>query len=231
MPDTADCLQRIASGRWFQHLPAELREALGQAAIVRRLPAGQRLFARGDAPCGLYCVVEGRMRVGAVGASGKEALLALVEAPNWFGEICLFDGQPRTHDAYAEGPTTLLQVPLPALHALLAEKPQYWRDFALLMSHKLRLAFTVLEEQALLPAAQRLARRRLMLAASYGEAQASQRELHLPQEQLAAMLGLSRQTTNHLLKELEARGVLRLSYAGIEILDAHGLRLAAGEEA
>jgi CRP-like cAMP-binding protein len=70
-----------------------------------------------------------------------------------------------------------------------------------------------------------------MLAASYGEAQASQRELHLPQEQLAAMLGLSRQTTNHLLKELEARGVLRLSYAGIEILDAHGLRLAAGEEA
>ncbi|AMO79360.1 cAMP-binding domain of CRP or a regulatory subunit of cAMP-dependent protein kinases [Pseudomonas citronellolis] len=231
MPDTADCLQRIASGRWFQHLPAELREALGQAAIVRRLPAGQRLFARGDAPCGLYCVVEGRMRVGAVGASGKEALLALVEAPNWFGEICLFDGQPRTHDAYAEGPTTLLQVPLPALHALLAEKPQYWRDFALLMSHKLRLAFTVLEEQALLPAAQRLARRLLMLAASYGEAQASQRELHLPQEQLAAMLGLSRQTTNHLLKELEARGVLRLSYAGIEILDAHGLRLAAGEEA
>ncbi|MBB1608632.1 MULTISPECIES: Crp/Fnr family transcriptional regulator [unclassified Pseudomonas] len=231
MPDTADCLQRIASGRWFQHLPAELREALGQAAIVRRLPAGQRLFARGDAPCGLYCVVEGRMRVGAVGASGKEALLALVEAPNWFGEICLFDGQPRTHDAYAEGPTTLLQVPLPALHALLAEKPQYWRDFALLMSHKLRLAFTVLEEQALLPAAQRLARRLLMLAASYGEAQASQRELHLPQEQLAAMLGLSRQTTNHLLKELEARGVLRLSYAGIEILDVHGLRLAAGEEA
>ena len=231
MPDTADCLQRIASGRWFQHLPAELREALGQAAIVRRLPAGQRLFARGDAPCGLYCVVEGRMRVGAVGASGKEALLALVEAPNWFGEICLFDGQPRTHDAYAEGPTTLLQVPLPALQALLAEKPQYWRDFALLMSHKLRLAFTVLEEQALLPAAQRLARRLLMLAASYGEAQASQRELHLPQEQLAAMLGLSRQTTNHLLKELEARGVLRLSYAGIEILDAHGLRLAAGEEA
>lgn len=231
MPDTADCLQRIASGRWFQHLPAELREALGQAAIVRRLPAGQRLFARGDAPCGLYCVVEGRMRVGAVGASGKEALLALVEAPNWFGEICLFDGQPRTHDAYAEGPTTLLQVPLPALHALLAEKPQYWRDFALLMSHKLRLAFTVLEEQALLPAAQRLARRLLMLAASYGEAQASQRELHLPQEQLAAMLGLSRQTTNHLLKELEARGVLRLSYAGIEILDAHGLRLAAGVEA
>lgn len=231
MPDTADCLQRIASGRWFHGLPAELREALGQAAIVRRLPAGQRLFARGDAPCGLYCVVEGRMRVGAVGASGKEALLALVEAPNWFGEICLFDGQPRTHDAYAEGPTTLLQVPLPALQALLAEKPQYWRDFALLMSHKLRLAFTVLEEQALLPAAQRLARRLLMLAASYGEAQASQRELHLPQEQLAAMLGLSRQTTNHLLKELEARGVLRLSYAGIEILDAHGLRLAAGEEA
>jgi len=231
MSETSACLQRIASGRWFQALPGELREALGRAAVVRQLPAGQRLFARGDAPCGLYCVVEGQMRIGAVGASGKEALLALVEAPNWFGEICLFDGQPRTHDAYAEGPTTLLQVPMPALRALLDQHPEYWRDFALLMSHKLRMTFAVLEELALLPAATRLARRLLMLAESYGETGASQRELHLPQEQLAAMLGLSRQTTNHILKDLESRGVLRLSYGGIEILDYPGLRGAAQAEA
>jgi CRP-like cAMP-binding protein len=227
MSDSAACLQRISSGRWFQSLPAELRDALGRSAQVRRLPAGQRLFARGDAPCGLYCVVEGRMRVGAVAASGKEALLALVEAPNWFGEISLFDGQPRTHDAFAEKPTTLLQVPMGALQSLLARHPEYWRDFALLMSHKLRMAFAMLEEQALLPAAPRLARRLLMLAGGYGAGDACQRSLQLPQEQLAAMLALSRQTTNHILKELEARGILRLSYGGIEILDYPGLCDAA----
>lgn len=231
MSETAACLHRIASGRWFQGLPQDLREALGHAAVVRRLPAGQRLFGRGDAPCGLYAVVEGRMRIGAVGASGKEALLALVDAPNWFGEICLFDGQPRTHDAYAEGPTTLLQVPLPALRELLERRPEYWRDFALLMSHKLRMTFAVLEEQALLPTTARLARRLLMLAGSYGEGGACQRRLHLPQEQLAAMLGLSRQTTNHILKDLESRGLLRLSYGNIELLDPPGLLDAARAEA
>ncbi|KAF1061364.1 MAG: CRP-like cAMP-activated global transcriptional regulator [Pseudomonas citronellolis] len=194
---------------------------------MRRLPAGQRLFIRGDAPCGLYGVVEGMMRISVVGENGKEALLALVEPPNWFGEICLFDGQPRTHDAYAEKPTVLLQVPMAELHALLEAHPQYWRDFALLMSHKLRMAFSLLEEQALLPAAQRLARRLLLIAEGYGGVEVSRSELNLPQEQLAAMLSLSRQTTNHLLKELEARGILRLSYSHIELLDIPGLRLAA----
>jgi CRP-like cAMP-binding protein len=227
MTDAKPYLACLQDGRWFQTLPAGLRQALCDAAVVRRLPAGQRLFARGDAPCGLYCVVEGAMRVSVVGETGKEALLALVEAPNWFGEICLFDGQPRTHDAYAEGATVLLQVPLAPLQALLAQHPEYWRDFALLMSHKLRITFAVLEELSLLPAAPRLARRLLMIAEGYGESATAKRELHLPQEQLAAMLSLSRQTTNQILKELEAHGIVRLSYGGIEILDRERLRLAA----
>lgn len=227
MTDANPYLLRLVEGRWFQALPDSLRQALCGAAVVRRLPAGQRLFARGDAPCGLYCVVEGAMRISVVGENGKEALLALVEPPNWFGEICLFDGQPRTHDAFAEGATTLLQVPQVPLQAMLTQHPEYWRDFALLMSHKLRITFAVLEELSLLPAAPRLARRLLMIAEGYGESSTCKRELHLPQEQLAAMLSLSRQTTNQILKDLEAQGILRLSYGGIEILDRDRLRDAA----
>ncbi|MCF3994484.1 Crp/Fnr family transcriptional regulator, partial [Pseudomonas aeruginosa] len=141
------------------------------------------------------------------------------------GEIALFDGQARTHDAYAEGHTQLLQVPQAALLELLRREPHYWRDMALLMSHKLRLAFIALEEMALLPAAQRLARRLLMLAEGYDNSR-SRQVLHLPQEQLALMLSLSRQTTNQILKDLEAQGILQLSYGGIEILDLAGLRAA-----
>ena len=51
-------------------------------------------------------MVEGAIRISAVSENGKEALLILVEAPHWFGEIALFDGQARTHDAYAEGHTS-----------------------------------------------------------------------------------------------------------------------------
>lgn len=214
----------LLSGHWFSHLPAELQDALLAAADVRRLEPGQRLFSRGDKPCGLYAVVAGSMRIGASSAEGKEALLMLIEPPYWFGEISLFDGQPRTHDAYADGACTLLNVPQAALLSLLDRQPQHWRDFALLLSQKLRLAFIALEEMSLLPAAPRLARRLVMIAEGYGEVSGERRTLHLAQEQLALMLAISRQTTNQILKDLEAQGILRLTYGEIEILDLARLR-------
>ncbi|MBS7691225.1 Crp/Fnr family transcriptional regulator, partial [Pseudomonas lalucatii] len=134
----------LRRGHWFAALPEALQQALLASARVQHLEAGQRLFRRGDPPSGLYAVLEGAMRVGAVSPDGKEALLTLVEAPYWFGEISLFDGQPRTHDAFAECPSTLLLVPQAELLALLERQPRYWRDFALLMSQKLRLAFIAL---------------------------------------------------------------------------------------
>lgn len=217
----------LETGQWFRQLPPRLREALLAHARVVLLASGQRLFRRGDPPCGLYAVLEGMVRIGAVASDGKEALLSLVESPHWFGEISLFDGQPRTHDAYAEGATRLLHIPQAALLQLLASEPGYWRDFALLMSQKLRLTFIALEEMSLLPAAQRLARRLLMMAEGYGET-APRQVLHLAQEQLALLLGLSRQTTNQILKELQARGALRLTYGEIEVIDLAVLRQAAG---
>lgn len=220
-------LPRLLDGLWFHQLPEALREALLDAAVLRRLESGQRLFSRGDKPCGLYAVLEGAIRIGAVGSSGKEALLTLIEPPSWFGEISLFDGQPRTHDAYAEGATLLLNVPQPALLALLEREPRYWRDLALLMSQKLRLAFVALEEMSLLPASLRLARRLVMIAEGYGWASGARRVIHLSQEQLALMLAISRQTTNQILKDLEAQGILRLTYGGIEILAPERLRHAA----
>ncbi|MBK5538319.1 Crp/Fnr family transcriptional regulator [Pseudomonas sp. TH05] len=220
--------ERLLSGQWFSHLPLELQNSVLDAARLRRLAPGQALFLRGDPPCGLYAVLEGSVRIGAVSEQGKEALLSLVEAPHWFGEICLFDGQPRTHDAYGLGPCTLLQVPQAALLALLDQQPQYWRQFALLMSHKLRLAFINLEQLSLLPAPARVAHRLLAMASGYGEIEQARAVLQLPQEQLALMLSLSRQTTNQILKDLQSLGILRLGYGEIEILDAQALRAQAG---
>ncbi|SDZ63962.1 Crp/Fnr family transcriptional regulator [Pseudomonas sp. NFIX28] len=220
--------ERLMSGQWFSHLPAHLQNSLLARARLRPLSAGQRLFQRGDPPCGLYAVLQGTVRIGAVSEEGKEALLSLVEAPHWFGEICLFDGQPRTHDAYAVGPCSLLNVPQAALLELLDEHPQYWRQLALLMSHKLRLAFINLEQLSLMPAPARVANRLLMIARGYGETETLRRVLHLPQEQLALMLSLSRQTTNQILKELQGQGILKLGYGEIEILDEARLRAVAG---
>ncbi len=223
MKDVSPYLPLLRTGQWFSHLPQPLQDELLDHAQVRRLQSGERLFHRGDQPCGLYGVVEGAMRVGAVSVNGKEALLTLVEPPYWFGEISLFDGQPRTHDAFAEGTTVLLHVAQGALSAMLQRQPAYWRDFALLMSQKLRLAFIALEQISLLPATPRLAQRLLMIADNYGEGD-PRRVLHLAQEQLALMLAISRQTTNQILKELQAQGIVRLTYGEIEIVDVERLR-------
>ncbi len=214
----------LLAGHWYSHLPAELQNSLLGMSRVRRLVPGHRLFQRGDPPCGMYAVLEGAVRIGAVNEQGKEALLSVVEAPHWFGEICLFDGQPRTHDAVSVGQCTLLHLPQAPLMAFLQEHPVYWRDIARLMSHKLRLTFINLEHLSLMPAPVRVANRLLMIAEGYGEIEPARRVLQLPQEQLALMLSLSRQTTNQILKDLQAQGIVQLAYGEIEILDIERLR-------
>lgn len=216
----AAVLERSA---WFRSAPAAMRAQLVEAGRLERLAAGQRLFTRGDSDDGLYCVLDGLVRIGAASSAGKEALLAVIEPVNWFGEIALFDNRPRTHDAYAERDSELFHVPRAALAALLERTPAYWHVFGLLLTQKLRLAFDAIEEAALLPAAQRVARRLLLMAGGYGEPGALRRVLKVPQEDLAMMLALSRQTINQVLKQFETQGALKLGYAEIEITDVHKL--------
>ncbi|MGE0329533.1 MAG: Crp/Fnr family transcriptional regulator [Ramlibacter sp.] len=234
--DPGHWLALLDAGAWFAGLSPALRDALLASARVRTLPAGQALFRRGDAPCGLYAVLEGAVRISGTGGrsdDSREVLLTLLEPPHWFGEVSLFDGQARTHDAVAEGATRLLQVPQPALARLLADAPAHWRELGLLMSHKLRLAFVALEEAASLPVAQRLARRLVMMSEGYGARRDAQQGVHrrsiaVSQEQLSMMLAVSRQTINQNLKELEGMGVLRLNRGGLEIADLAALQRLAG---
>ena len=220
------CVPLLQQGRWFAAVSPEFREALLHAAKIRHLAGGERLFARGDAADGVYCVIEGALRISGLAASGKEALLMFLEPPNWFGEIALFDGGLRTHDAWAVDACSLLQIPQTALTKILQHHPDYWRELGLLLAEKLRLAFVALESLALMPAPQRLAQRLLMIAEGYGTSQ-GRALIRLPQDQLAAMVSLSRQTTNQILRDLAAQGVVRLQRGGIEIVDLAALRACA----
>lgn len=219
----------LAADAWFAQCPGDLRAALLQLGRVQRLGAGEALFARGQAAEGLCCVLEGALRVGAVQADGSESVLAFVEPGQWFGEISLIDGLPRTHDAVADGPTVLLRVPQAALQAWLAEHPAHWQPIAQLACAKLRMLFGVLEDIAHLPLEGRLAKRLWLLAHGYGARTGPpRRRLRLPQEQLALMLGVSRQSANKALRALEARGLIALRYGEIELLELAQLADAAG---
>lgn len=223
----ADGLAAVRAGAWFAALPETLQQALLEDARPRRVAPGATLFARGDPFDGLYCILSGTMQIHATAATGKEALLGLLEPGTWFGEICLFDNLPRTHDARAINAVTLLNVPRAALDARLAIHPEWWPAFGRLLASKTRQAFRFVEEAQLLAPTARTARRLAALAQGLGNRPAQPAStplaLRIPQEQLAQMLGLSRQTVNHALRELESRGLLRLHYAGIELLDVAAL--------
>ena len=232
MTDPAAYLPILATGRWFAHLPPEFAQPLVAMAHLRQLHAGEVLFLRGDAPCGLYAVVRGAISISGTGGrahDARSALLTRLEPPHWFGEISVFDGSARTHDAHAAEASTLLQVPHERLQTWLQAHPVHWHALALLLTDKLRTAFVAMEELALLPAPQRLARRLVLMAEGYGQWNAegqSRRVLSISQEQLSLMLAISRQTTNQILKDLEARGLVHVQRGEVEILDLAGLRTA-----
>jgi CRP/FNR family cyclic AMP-dependent transcriptional regulator len=221
----------LKAGRWFAGLPEPFQTMLLAAAQVREAKAGERLFSRGDAPNGLFAVLEGAVRATASSEGGREALLTLIEPPSWFGEVSLFDGQARTHDAVANEPTRILHVPQRPLEEALAAQPRWWRDLGVLASGKLRLAFIALEDAAVVPLPTRLARRLVQMAEGYGEwIDRSRRVLAVRQEELALMLSTSRQTVNQQMKELEQKGWVKLSYGQVELVDLPALRAAARRE-
>lgn len=221
----------LQANAWWRSCAAPLRELLCVAGQRVHLAAGQTLFARGAQPEGLCFVLSGALRVGSLGRDGSERPLTYLEPGQWFGEISLLDDLPRTHDAVAEGPATVWLLPQGALQDWLHAHPACWRDLARLACAKLRASFEVLEDIAHLPLEQRLAKRLALVARGFDGSSASaiKTRLRLPQEQLALMLGVSRQTVNKALKSLAERGLLALHYAEIELLDLAGLDALAAE--
>jgi CRP/FNR family cyclic AMP-dependent transcriptional regulator len=137
---------------------------------------------------------------------------------------------PRSQDAVADMDSTVMVVSGKLLEEWLNEHPQYWRDIARLACGKLRLMLTAMEDNATLPIEQRLVRRLLFAATNFGQSTTSEvrKHLRLPQEYLARMLGVSRQTINKVLRSLENERVLSLHYAEVEILDFMALVAKAG---
>ena len=215
----------LSSSAWFASLPEDLATRLASSAVLKQLTTGQQLFARYDAFDGIYCVLDGFIRIGGIREEGQEAVLAIVGSPQWFGEIALFDSERRTHDAWAETDVKLLHVRQRDLMKMLSEKPEYWKEFGRLLTEKLRLIFVAVENHVVMPPTARLANRLASMAASYGAyADRRLRVIKVSQEQLGLMEGLSRQTVNALLNDLEKKGAILRRRGAIEIVDPEKLQ-------
>lgn len=216
----------LCTGTWFGRLSQPLQDILLSNALVQKLPRGHRLFSRGETPNGLYVVVDGAVRITANNIAGKEAILTMAEPPTWFGAVSALDCLPHTHTAVVNVNSTLLNIPQGSFQAILKKEPVLYKEVGLLLAYQLRLAFIAVEEQAHDSVTARLARRLILISNSYGQWTDRRRiAVSLKQEELAFMLATSRQTINHLLKDMEAQGLIRLTYGEISIIDLPRLRL------
>jgi CRP-like cAMP-binding protein len=225
---SAGQLAVLKSSEWFGAIDPGFQEAVLTSSRVMMVAAGQSVFHRGDQSDGIYCVLSGAVCFGGIAASGKGSIAALAEAPQWFGEIALFDSGARTHDAWADVASTLLHLPSRHLTKILADDPLRWQQMARLLVQKLRIALSLLEDMALEPPRIRLARCLIHLFEGYGQRKAAPScSLRVSQERLGMMLSLSRQTVNELLRHLEQEQIIHCQRGGVRILDPARLREAA----
>jgi CRP/FNR family transcriptional regulator, cyclic AMP receptor protein len=215
----------IESGSWFSKLSQPLRNAILSRAVVRRLPDGALLASRGEPASEWVGVAKGAVRVSSVSLSGKQITLAYVEPGTWFGDIALFDGLPRTHDANAHGETTLLVVRKPDFKELLSQHVELYEALLRLNCRRLRLMFNQIEDLNTRPLSSRLAKQVLLLAKSYGIERGEEVRigLQLAQEDLAQLLGASRQRVNQELKGFEREGAVRVEPTRLVVLSKEKL--------
>jgi CRP-like cAMP-binding protein len=221
--------QAIDQGAWFSRLSQPLRDAILSRARVRRLRDGAILATRGahaEEWCG---VARGAVRISTVSLAGKQVTLTYAEPGTWFGDIALFDGLPRTHDADAHGETTLLVVNKPDFHALLAQHVELYEALLRLNCRRLRLMFEHFEDLNTRPLQARLARQLLLLARAYGVQEGTEVRigLQLAQEDIAQLLGASRQRVNQELKGFERDGALRVEPTRLVVLSRDKLMAIA----
>lgn len=220
--------EAINGGRWFTSLSPSLRHDILRCAFVKRYKDGDLIAARGDPPDQWIACAKGAVRVSSTAVSGKQVTLTYVEPGIWFGDVAMFDGDRRTHDAYAHGDTTILCVARADFNKILAAHVELYEALMRLQARRIRTLFGLVEDLNTLPLRSRLAKQLVHLVRSYGVpnlADGSQTRigLQLAQEELAQLLGASRQRVNQELKTMEREGAIRIEPAGLVVLDREAL--------
>jgi CRP/FNR family cyclic AMP-dependent transcriptional regulator len=181
----------LASVELFRTLPEGALERVLDQATVRSLRRGDVLFREEDKAAELFVVDEGRIAIANRSPDGRESVVALMEPGDLFGEMSLFDGQGRSADARALEAGRVVAVPYSPLRAELEERPELLWGVVALLARRLRNMDVALADSVFLDVTGRTAKRLLELA---GEAD----EFLLPvtQEELAGMVGASRERVN-----------------------------------
>jgi CRP-like cAMP-binding protein len=220
--------EAINSGRWFSSLSPSLRHDILRCAYVKRFRDGDLIAARGDPPEEWLACAKGAVRVSSTSIAGKQVTLTYVEPGIWFGDVSIFDGDRRTHDAYAHGECTTLCVAKADFKKILSTHVELYEAMLRLHARRIRQLYGLVEDLNTLPLRARLAKQLIHLVRSYGVASLSNATemrigLQLAQEELAQLLGASRQRVNQELKSMEREEIIRIEPGGLVVRNRHAL--------
>ena len=220
--------EAINSGRWFSSLSPSLRHDILRCAYVKRYKDGELICARGDPAEAWSGVARGAVRVSSTSITGKQVTYTYVEPGIWFGDVAMFDGERRTHDAYAHGDTTMMMVSRADVQKILSQHVELYEALLRLHARRIRTLFGLVEDLNTLPLRARLAKQLAHLVRSYGVPSLADGGevrigLHLAQEELAQLLGASRQRVNQELKAMEREDVIRIEPGGLVVRNRDAL--------
>jgi CRP-like cAMP-binding protein len=191
-----------------------------QGGMTRRLPHGAVITRQGALVGSLFLVTAGAVRLSAVTAAGREVVVAMLCRGDVFGEAALLGGASRVR-AQAVGPTAVLALPIDSLHSLLACQPATAEQLLRMIASRLHRTSAALEDALASDVPGRVAGRLRELAAYHGEPGPSGVRLRVPltQDELARMVGASRESVNRTVGALSARGLIRNQGRSIVITD------------
>ena len=190
----------------FAALPPDVLDELRGHAQLRPLSRNEVLFEQGDASDALYVVQDGRVAIAAPSGDGRESVLAVLEEGALFGELPLFDEEPRSADARALTETTVIELGYEPVRAVLRERPELLWHIVKLLSMRLRTTNEALEDAVFLDVPARTAKRILELAGP-----AERFTLPVTQEELASMVGASRERVNKAISLFVRLGWLEIA--------------------
>lgn len=201
----------LASPLFEAMQPGEVDTVL-QMATERQVRRGQTIFQKGDEGSSMMAVLQGRVRISAVSADGKEVTLNVINHGDVFGEIALLDGKPRSADAVAIEDTLLLVLERRLVLPFLKASPDLMLRLLAVMCDRLRRTSVALEEIALFDLPVRLARVLGQLADDYGRPAptGTRIDFRLSQRDLSTLVASSRESVNKQLRAWQKDGLLDL---------------------
>jgi CRP/FNR family transcriptional regulator, cyclic AMP receptor protein len=207
----------------FAALPPDVLEQLRTNLTVRALPKGDLLFSQGDPSNELFVISEGRIAIATRSTDGRESMVAVLEAGGLFGELGLFDDEPRSADARALTDSEVLALAYDDLRAVLQARPEILWVIVKLLAQRLRATDEALADAVFLDVPARTAKRLLELAGPDEEFQ-----LPMTQEDLAGLVGASRERVNKALAMFTRLGWVEVTgRSRYHILDREALELRA----